>query len=73
MQAARAELSVPGADVVVLTVFEGTVEAKVGGSTRRVSAGETLTLRRGGRPTDTSEAAARWQRRLKQTADEPRP
>jgi hypothetical protein len=59
---------VPDANTAVLTVFQGTVEAKVAGSTRRISAGQTLTLRRGGRPTDTTEAAERWQQRLRRKA-----
>jgi hypothetical protein len=64
VQGARGELSVPDADTLEVTVFEGQITVKAEGTTRRISAGESFTFRRGGTPADVSEAVGRWEERL---------
>ncbi len=57
---ARAEFTCPDEDTLAVTVFEGEVLAKVGTQTRRIAAGQTVTFRNGGEPTDVSDAERRW-------------
>ncbi|MHC5034073.1 MAG: twin-arginine translocase subunit TatC [Planctomycetota bacterium] len=57
----RAELSVPDQDTLTVTVFEGVAQAKAGGQTKHVAAGQSATFRSGGEPVDVSDAERRWQ------------
>lgn len=57
---ARAQLSSPRPSTLTVTVFDGEVDVKSGGQSRRIAAGETATFQTGGEPVDASEAERRW-------------
>lgn len=61
---ARAELSCPDDDTLVVGVFEGQVLVKIGGETKRITAGQTATFRKGGEAADLSGAQRRWRELL---------
>jgi len=58
----RAEVDVPDADTLSVAVIEGLAVAELGGQTRRLTAGHTATLRRGGERADLTELERRWQK-----------
>lgn len=68
---ARAEVTAPAPDSITVTVFEGEVEARSGGTVTRIMAGRKADFFQGGRPVDTSEAEQEWGELMKADVPEP--